>query len=129
MNNVYTFPAKTIDQRPSLKVFPLADILSLSSGLMLSSPARLHVLIGYVTETDESRVGAHAKDAKECLEAQLPFLKTVDYTALHTAVRRDTAKMAGHLEFWLGAQARIYGGEHNVMPIERWQRRKNSHKL
>lgn len=115
----------SLDLRPSLKVFPLADILSLYTGFSFTAPARLHALVAFVTDTPESETAAQAKDARECVEEQFTFLKTLDLTTLHRAFPLGD----DHIRLWLEAQAARYGHEHGVMPRARWQRRKNSHKL
>lgn len=120
---------KTIKQPPSLKSFSLVDILSLSSGLLLpyTDARAVHDLIAYLTGTDISDADAQAKDAKSCLEEQLPFLKVVDYTPLHGALK--TGKMEDQLYMWLDVQEKRFGTEHFLMPMARWARRRNSHKL
>lgn len=123
MNRTPVVQGRIIDQQPSLKSFALADILSLTTGLRLSSPGAQAALVGYVTSANDA--AAHAKDAKACLEEQLPFLKTIDLTLLLAAFRRDE----DHVGLWLDVQARRYGAEHHVMPLSRWARRRNSHKL
>jgi len=137
MNDNITPKPPVIDQTPSLKGFPLADLLSLSSGLLLpqSSPVRLHMLVAYLTGADPSAAASRAKDAKACLEEQLGFLKTVDFSPLHGTIKngvQSTLKNGGmdaRLEMWFGQQVKKFGDEHYVMPLARWERRRNSHKL
>lgn len=122
---------QVISQTAKLKAFPLADILSLASGLLLpASGARaVHELVGYITGTPADAADTQSKDARACLEEQLPFLKSVDYTQLHAAFKTDRAHFDDRLALWLDTQVRKYGDEHYIMPLARWERRRNSHKL
>jgi hypothetical protein len=128
MKNDLLSSGRIIDQQASLKAFPMADILSLASGLLLpaSGARQVHQLVYFLTgkSTDAA---ALARDAKECVEEQLPFLKAIDYTMLHNAFRGG--RVDDSLQIWFEAQVQKYGAEHHIMPRARWTRRKNSHKL
>jgi hypothetical protein len=129
MQNHVRAMAKTIDQSPSLKSFGLADILSLSTGLLLpgSGARQVHALVAWLTGTDPAQAASQSKDAKECLDAQLPFLKHIDTTLLRGAPYGG--RLDDRLQMWLEMQEKLFGPEHYLMPRERWLRRRNSHKL
>lgn len=124
--------ALVLDQKPSRKVFWLEDILSLSTGLLLSAAGAVavHDLVAFLTETDPSpeNTALRSAEARSCLEEQLPFLKQLDLRRLHEQIK-SSGQMASSLDAWVTMQAHLYGREHALYPRSRWQRIENSHKL
>lgn len=117
-----------IDQAPALKSFALADVLSLATGLRLPG-ADVHGLAGFIAgvEPCPAHTALYGRDARECLEAQLGFLKFIDTAPLLSGFRRGHGDAAA--EIWLAGMKKNFGAEHFVMPRERWARRKGSHRL
>ncbi len=127
-----TKPAPVIDQYPLSKSFPLAAILSLSTGLMLAEDMQsLHDLVGYIVEKEPSAAttAVGARDAKECLEAQLPFLTSLDISLLYAAYKSHPDNLEEELQAWVEIQTSRYGNSFDVMPLSRWIKSQKSHKL
>jgi hypothetical protein len=130
MNTQITQNPVIIEQRAIRKNFALMDILSLASGLRLPG-ADIHALAAFLTEREE---GAHTtatqgKDAIALLHEQLPFLKSVDFTPLHNAMRHNPGRFDDTLRIWTDTQLLRYGTEHTLSSASKWALRKNSHKL
>lgn len=122
-----------IDQKPQRKSFHLNEILSLSTGFLLAreGAAAVHRLVAYIMETDASaeNTARYSKDVKYCLEEQLPFLKDLSLAGLHAIYKYDQSPQNPYLDVWREMQGLRYGDEHYIVPLGRWQRQKNSHKL
>ena len=126
-------PAGTTgSQLSSSETFPTRPLLSLTTGLLLGKdPHELHDLVSFIMggEASAANTAVKAKDAKRCLEEQLPFLKDIDLTLLYAAYKGKPEKIDEQLNFWVDIQQKKYGATFDVIPYSRWQKRKNSHKL
>lgn len=122
-----------LEQRAARKAFHLNEILSLSTGFLLAreGAAAVHRLVAFIMETDASaeNTARLGRDAKECLEEQLPFLKDVSLDGLYAIYKQNPAEDNPYISVWREMQALRYGDEHYLVPRSRWQRRKESHKL
>lgn len=122
-----------LDQRPVRKVFHLNDILSISTGFLLAREgvAAVHRLVAFVMEEEASAsaTALHADVVRQCLQEQLPFLKDVSVAGLHAIYRQNPSDNNPYLQVWREMQELRYGAEHYIVPLSRWKKQKNSHKL
>jgi hypothetical protein len=122
-----------IDQKPARKTFHLNEILSLSTGFLLAreGAAAVHRLVAFVMEEEASPEStARNNDAvRACLQEQLPFLKDVPLEGLHAIFKFDMSDENPYLQVWREMQQLRYGAEHYIVPLSRWNKQKNSHKL
>lgn len=125
--------AQTLSAHPVRKAFHLNDILSLVTGLCLAKEgaAAVHRLTAFIMESDatETNTTFNAHSAKQCVEEQLPFLADLNLSSLYAIYNYKTAQENPYLNVWREMQALRFGAEHYLVPLSKWTRAKNSHKL
>ena len=122
-----------IDQKPARKTFHLNEILSLSTGFLLAreGAAAVHRLVAFVMEEEASAesTARNSDVVRACLQEQLPFLKDVALEGLHAIYKLNMSDENPYLQVWREMQELRYGAEHYIVPLSRWNKQKNSHKL
>ena len=115
-------------RRSVKKSFHLNAILSLTTGLPLSregtvGPQRL-VAFMMEAEADDGITLEHAETVRQCLEEQLPFVKDISFEGLYQILKIDPSPDNPYLSVWREMQALRYGEEHELIPLNRWERLK-----
>ncbi len=75
-------------------------------------------------EADDGITLEHAETVRQCLEEQLPFVKDISFEGLYQILKIDPSPDNPYISVWREMQALRYGEEHELIPLNRWERLK-----